>query len=150
MAAKFTPLTQSTALETNSPIGPATPRGHRNSNWEWDFPFPLPGRWGGKKRIPANTEKSLSTKEARNAMRPAAGSRAGEFPTDRDFTTNLMRATQVFPLFWVQAEYFLTKQWTVRLGDVIYAGSSRAESFVFLNRYADRDTLYLQLSYWLL
>jgi epoxyqueuosine reductase QueG/putative sterol carrier protein len=39
------------------PIGPATPRGHRNSNWDWDFPFPLPGRWRGKKRIPANTER---------------------------------------------------------------------------------------------
>jgi len=38
-------------------VGPATPRGHRNSNWDWDFPFPLPGRWKGKKRIPANTEK---------------------------------------------------------------------------------------------
>ena len=37
--------------------GPATPRGHRNSNSDWDFPFPLPGRWKGKKRIPANTER---------------------------------------------------------------------------------------------
>jgi NAD-dependent dihydropyrimidine dehydrogenase PreA subunit/putative sterol carrier protein len=34
-----------------------TPNGRRNSNAEWDFPFPLPGRWAGKKKIPANTER---------------------------------------------------------------------------------------------
>src|SRR2546423_8827144 len=38
-------------------IGPATPRGRRHSNADWDFPFALPGRWQGKKKIPANTER---------------------------------------------------------------------------------------------
>jgi hypothetical protein len=40
-----------------SPPGPATPRGHRNSNADWPFPFPLPGRWAGKRALPANSEK---------------------------------------------------------------------------------------------
>jgi Fe-S-cluster-containing hydrogenase component 2 len=39
------------------PRGPATPRGHRNSNADWPFPFPSPGRWQGKKRLAANTER---------------------------------------------------------------------------------------------
>jgi epoxyqueuosine reductase QueG len=43
----------------NSAIGPSTPRGRRHSNSHWEFPFPSPGRWQGKKRIPANTEKRL-------------------------------------------------------------------------------------------
>jgi len=47
------------AKSENSPIGPATPRGHRNSNADWEFPFALPGRWQGKKKIPANTEKRM-------------------------------------------------------------------------------------------
>src|SRR5262245_6252759 len=37
--------------------GPATPNGRRHSNADWEFPFPTPGRWKGKKRIPANTER---------------------------------------------------------------------------------------------
>jgi uncharacterized protein DUF1302 len=55
-----------------------------------------------------------------------------------------------FPVFWLQGEYFLTDRWTVRAGEVLYAGSRYAENFLFLNKYADRDTLYLQLSYKLL
>lgn len=52
------PLAQAReAAEANSPVGPATPNGRRHSNQDWDFPFPLPGRWKGKKRIPANTER---------------------------------------------------------------------------------------------
>ncbi len=39
------------------PVGPATPNGRRHSNADWDFPFALPGRWQGKKKIPANTER---------------------------------------------------------------------------------------------
>jgi len=39
------------------PIGPATPNGRRNSNADWEFPFPTPGRWRGKKKLPANTER---------------------------------------------------------------------------------------------
>ena len=38
------------------PVGPATPNGRRNSSADWSFPFPVPGRWQGKKRLPANTE----------------------------------------------------------------------------------------------
>ncbi|MGH7859156.1 MAG: hypothetical protein ACREQY_17655, partial [Candidatus Binatia bacterium] len=41
----------------NGPVGPATPNGRRNSNQDWQFPFPLPGRWQGRKRLPANTER---------------------------------------------------------------------------------------------
>jgi hypothetical protein len=180
-------------------------------------------------------EESFSTREARNGVRPAAGARAGQFPTDRDFATNLMRETQVWrsmigfdslralpwipftrndpwfitfqflneyyahwdhqvgltgsitdrqnqwnplltflatgyflssrlrpvlaaaydvnaqlPVFWLQGEYFVSRRWTVRLGEVLYAGSRHAESFLFLNHYADRDTLYLRVSYLLL
>jgi epoxyqueuosine reductase QueG len=43
--------------EARHPVGPATPNGRRHSNAEWDFPFALPGRWQGKKKIPANTER---------------------------------------------------------------------------------------------
>ena len=180
-------------------------------------------------------ETSFSTKEARTAMRPAAGSRAGVFPTARDFATNGIRDTQVwrsmvgfdylrafpwmpitrndtwlltfqllneyyahvrgqmgntgsisdrnhhwnplatflatgyfvnsrlrpilaaaydvndqFPVFWLQGEWFFDQHWTLKAGEVLYAGSRNAESFVFLNKYADRDTFYVQLSYWLL
>src|ERR1051326_5772845 len=43
--------------ESRHQVGPATPNGRRHSNAEWDFPFALPGRWQGKKKIPANTER---------------------------------------------------------------------------------------------
>ncbi len=180
-------------------------------------------------------EQSYSTKEPANGMRPAAGSRAGEFPTARDFDTKLLREKSVwrsmvgfdtlrafpwmpltrhdpwiltfqfrneyynhvnghvgptfsitdrpqhwnplltfmatgyfvnsrfrptfaaaydvavsFPVFWMQGEVYLADRWTLRLGDVIYAGSKHAESFVLLNHYADRDTLFFQISYLLL
>ena len=180
-------------------------------------------------------EHSLSTKEPRNGIRPAAGERAGEFPTARDFDTNLMRRTRVwrsmigfdylrafpwipvtrndpwfltfqllneyysharghigaissitdrmnqwnplatflatgyfvnsrlrpivataydlnarFPVFWLQAEYFVTARWSFRLGEVLYAGNRFAESFVFLNKYAGRDTFYFEVAYELL
>jgi hypothetical protein len=180
-------------------------------------------------------EESVSTKEPRNGVRPAAGVRAGQFPTARDFDTNLMRRTAVwrsmlgfdwlrafpfipitrndpwfltfqwlneyyahsrgetgitgsitdrmqhwnplftflatgyfvnsrlrpivaaaydanaeFPIFWVQAEWFATKRASFRIGEVLYAGSKFAESFLFLNKYADRDTLYVEVAYELL
>ena len=49
----------------NQPIGrggedpgrPATLRPRARSNQDWEYPFPFPGRWSGKKRIPANTER---------------------------------------------------------------------------------------------
>jgi epoxyqueuosine reductase QueG len=44
-------------LSENSAVGPSTPNGHRNSNADWSFPFARPGRWAGKKQLPANTEK---------------------------------------------------------------------------------------------
>src|ERR1043165_2832051 len=46
-----------TSLPANSPPGPATPNGHRNSNADWEFPFDPPGRWAGKRKLRANTEK---------------------------------------------------------------------------------------------
>jgi hypothetical protein len=180
-------------------------------------------------------EESFSTREPRNGVRPAAGVRAGQFPTADDFATNLMRETQVwrsmvgfdslralpwipftkndpwfltfqflneyyahwdhqlgltgsitdrmnqwnplltllatgyflnsrlkpvlaaaydvnaaFPVFWLQAEYFVSRRWTVRAGEVLYAGSQHAESFLFLNHYTDRDTLFLRVSFLLL
>src|SRR4029077_7213994 len=52
----FPPASPRSGGEQVSP-GPATPNGHRNSSFDWDFPFPLPGRWQGKKRIPANTQR---------------------------------------------------------------------------------------------
>ncbi|MGH7805603.1 MAG: hypothetical protein ACREQJ_14740, partial [Candidatus Binatia bacterium] len=55
-----------------------------------------------------------------------------------------------FPIFWLQGEWFFDQHWTVKVGEVLYAGSRNAESFVFLNKYADRDTFFVQLSYWLL
>lgn len=36
---------------------PATPRGRRNANADWPFPFANPGRWSGKKKLPANSER---------------------------------------------------------------------------------------------
>ena len=44
-------------LSENSAVGASTPNGHRNSNADWSFPFARPGRWAGKKQLPANTEK---------------------------------------------------------------------------------------------
>jgi len=43
--------------EADAAVGPATPRGHRNANADWPFPFPSPGRWSGKKKLPANSER---------------------------------------------------------------------------------------------
>lgn len=45
------------ATGSNAVVGPATPRGHRNSNADWEFPFATPGQWKGRKKIPGNTEK---------------------------------------------------------------------------------------------
>jgi hypothetical protein len=180
-------------------------------------------------------EQSVSTREPRNAMRPAAGPRAGQFPTGRDIATNGMRETAVwrsmvgfdwlrafswmpvtrhdpwfltfqylneyyahtegqigttysitdrlshwnplftmlatgyfvnsrfhptaaagwdanvrFPFFWVEGEYHFGPRWSFRLGEILWAGSAHSESFLFLNKYADRDTLYVRLTYWLL
>jgi epoxyqueuosine reductase QueG len=36
---------------------PAAANGRPNSNADWPFPFPNPGRWSGKKKLPANSER---------------------------------------------------------------------------------------------
>lgn len=55
-----------------------------------------------------------------------------------------------FPLVWLQGTYFVTKNIEVRLGEILYLGSRYNESFIFLNKYADRDTLFLRMRYWFL
>jgi hypothetical protein len=55
-----------------------------------------------------------------------------------------------FPFAWLQAEYNIGKQWTVRAGEVLWMGSRHAENFLFLNKYADRDELFLRITYYLL
>src|SRR5690242_17831353 len=57
MAMREPVLSDPAAEPVRVPVGPATPNGHRNSSADWEFPFPLPGRWHGKKRMPANTER---------------------------------------------------------------------------------------------
>lgn len=51
------PDTPAAGPQADQVRGPATPRGHRNSNSDWPFPFPNPGRWSGKKKLPANSER---------------------------------------------------------------------------------------------
>ena len=53
------------------------------------------------------------------------------------------------PLFYVQGAYFLTPALELRIGEVIYAGSKRNEDNNALNYYADRDTFYIRLTYYL-
>jgi putative sterol carrier protein/Fe-S-cluster-containing hydrogenase component 2 len=36
---------------------PPPAAGRPNSNADWPFPFPSPGRWSGKKKLPANSER---------------------------------------------------------------------------------------------
>jgi len=55
-----------------------------------------------------------------------------------------------FPFAWLQAEYNIGRQWSVRVGDVMWLGSRHAESFLYLNKYADRDNLFVRLTYFLL
>ena len=57
---------------------------------------------------------------------------------------------QNVPLFYVQAAYFVTPKVEVRLGEVLYMGSTRAEHNGGLHCYADRDTFFLRLTYFLL
>ncbi|MGH7823264.1 MAG: hypothetical protein ACREQ9_26180, partial [Candidatus Binatia bacterium] len=57
---------------------------------------------------------------------------------------------QESPIFIVQADYHLTRQISIRVGEIIYAGSSQVGSHNFLNYYADRDTTYVRFIYWLL
>ena len=55
-----------------------------------------------------------------------------------------------FPFAWVQAEYNIGQRWSIRVGDVMWLGSRHAESFLYFNKYADRDTLFMRVTYFLL
>jgi len=55
-----------------------------------------------------------------------------------------------FPVTWLQAEYYVTPKVSVKIGDIEYLGSKNAESFLFLNKYADRDTFFVKATYFLL
>ena len=56
---------------------------------------------------------------------------------------------QNVPLFYTQAAYFVTPKVEVRLGEVLYMGSTRAEDSGGLHYYADRDTFFIRLTYFL-
>jgi hypothetical protein len=56
---------------------------------------------------------------------------------------------QLVPLFYVQTAYFVTPKVEVRLGEVLYAGSKNAEDNGGLHYYADRDTFFIRLTYFL-
>src|SRR5262249_34097080 len=58
-------------------------------------------------------------------------------------------ANQMTPLFFVQGAYFLTPKLEMRLGEVLYAGSKGAADNEGLFYYADRDTFYIRLTYFL-
>jgi hypothetical protein len=53
------------------------------------------------------------------------------------------------PLFFVQGKYFITPRLEMRVGEVIYAGSHYNEDPGGLHYYADRDTFYVRLTYFL-
>ena len=57
---------------------------------------------------------------------------------------------QAFPLAIFQADYYLTEDLAVRVGEVLYMGSTQAQVNSFLNYYANRDTTYIRLTYFLL
>jgi hypothetical protein len=56
-------------------------------------------------------------------------------------------ANQLVRLFYAQAAYFVTPKVEVRLGEVLYMGSTRAEDNSGLHYYADRDTFFVRLTY---
>jgi hypothetical protein len=53
------------------------------------------------------------------------------------------------PGFFAQVAYFLTPKLEMRIGEVIYAGSTRTQDFGGLGYYADRDNFYIRLTYFL-
>ncbi|MGH7900081.1 MAG: hypothetical protein ACREQQ_19155, partial [Candidatus Binatia bacterium] len=55
-----------------------------------------------------------------------------------------------FPVTWVQFEYYVTHNLAIKIGDIEYLGSRNAESFLFLHKYADRDTAFLKATYYFL
>ncbi|MGH7804007.1 MAG: hypothetical protein ACREQJ_06635, partial [Candidatus Binatia bacterium] len=54
------------------------------------------------------------------------------------------------PILWLQGTYFVTPQLALRVGEILYMGSRFSESFLFLHKYADRDTTFVRLTYYLL
>lgn len=56
---------------------------------------------------------------------------------------------QLTPLFYVQAAYFMTPKLELKVGEILYAGSKSAEDGGGLHYYADRDTLFFRLTYFL-
>ncbi len=57
---------------------------------------------------------------------------------------------QMYPLFFMQAQYYLTEKLELRVGEIIYAGSKNDETNSALHFYSDRDTFYARLTYFLL
>ena len=58
-------------------------------------------------------------------------------------------SNQLTPLFYVQGAYFLTPRLQMNVGEVLYGGSKNAEDNGGLHYYADRDTLFIRLTYYL-
>jgi Protein of unknown function (DUF1302) len=58
-------------------------------------------------------------------------------------------ANQMWPGFFIQAGYSLTPKLDVRVGEILYAGSGRAQDNGGLSYYADRDTFFIRLTYFL-
>ncbi len=57
---------------------------------------------------------------------------------------------EMFPLFVLQAQYYITPKLELRVGEIIYAGSKNDETNSGLHFYADRDTLFARITYFLL
>ncbi len=60
-----------------------------------------------------------------------------------------MDMNQMYPGAFLQTAYFLTPKLEMRLGEVLYAGSTRQQTDGGLNYYSDRDTFYVRLTYYL-
>ena len=58
-------------------------------------------------------------------------------------------ANRMYPLFFLQTAYFLTPKLEMRLGEILYAGSSGRRSTAASSYYSDRDTFYVRLTYYL-
>lgn len=55
-----------------------------------------------------------------------------------------------FWVSWVQAEWYFTDRLAMRIAEITYWGDKNSESFLFLNKYSDRDTLFLRFTYYLI
>jgi hypothetical protein len=58
-------------------------------------------------------------------------------------------ANQMYPTFFFQGAYSVTRDLEVRLGEIIYAGSKNQEDNNFIHYYSDRDTFFFRLTYFL-